>query len=129
MTTISANPLPAFSPANVAQAVTGAQFVLAAGVLGRAMNPLNAGPLAFAALPSVWSLALASAARPQQPVAQWTASTGSNGQGSVDLGDGYSLQLNENNSEITIRNAATGETTRIWGDPHVEIDGKHAYDF
>lgn len=129
MTTITANPFPAFSLPNVAQAMAGAQFVLAAGVLGRAFNPLNAGPLAFARMPFMWNLALTTAAQPKEPVAEWTATTGQNGRASIDLGDGYSLQLNENNSEITVKNAATGETTRIWGDPHVEVDGKHAFDF
>lgn len=47
----------------------------------------------------------------------------------VDLGDGYRLEINEKNSEMTIFNEKTGERTRIWGDPHVEIDGKQAYDF
>lgn len=38
-------------------------------------------------------------------------------------------QLDERNSEIFIKNANTGETTRIWGDPHVDVDGKRAFDF
>jgi hypothetical protein len=64
-----------------------------------------------------------------EPAAQWSASLNGEHTGSIDLGDGYTLQLDERNSEITVRNAETGETTRIWGDPHVEIDGKQAYDF
>ena len=41
----------------------------------------------------------------------------------IDLGDGYKLDINEKNSEMTIINEKTGEKTRIWGDPHVDVDG------
>ena len=47
----------------------------------------------------------------------------------VDLGDGNRLEIDERSSQISIINDKTGERTRIWGDPHVEIDGKQAYDF
>jgi hypothetical protein len=47
----------------------------------------------------------------------------------VDLGDGNRLEIDERSSQISIINDKTGERTRIWGDPHVEIDGKHAFDF
>ncbi len=126
MTTITQLPsAPAQNPASFGTAFG---FVMAAGIAGRMLNPLGAGQNAFGQLPSLWALSLLSSGRPQ-PEAQWTATTGTNGRASIDLGDGYSLQLNENNSEITITNAATGESTRIWGDPHVEVDGKHAFDF
>ena len=129
MTQINASTV--FNPAPTAQTLRdGASFVLAAGITGRMLNPLGAGPNAFASLGGLWMLSLLNAARPQEPPqAQWTATTGANGRASIDLGDGYSMQLNENNSEITIRNAETGETTRIWGDPHVDVDGKRAFDF
>lgn len=42
--------------------------------------------------------------------------------------DNYRITADDNN-EVMIHNKATGETYRIWGDPHVEIDGKHAFDF
>lgn len=64
-----------------------------------------------------------------EPAAQWSASLTGEHTGTIDLGNGYTLQLDERNSEITVRNAETGETTRIWGDPHVDVDGKHAFDF
>lgn len=116
--------------ASLSQASTGAAFVLAAGIAGSYLNPLGAGRNAFAQLASTWALSLGSASQPQQePQAQWTVNTGGNGHASIDLGDGYSMQLNENNSEITITNAATGETTQIWGDPHVNVNGEHAFDF
>lgn len=127
MTTITNNSL-APSASLSANAALGADFIVAAGIFGRALNPLGAGPFASALLPSLWSVAAFSQAAPE-PAAQWTASTGAEGQASIDLGDGYTLELNENNSEIVIQNANTGESTRIWGDPHVDVDGKRAFDF
>lgn len=40
----------------------------------------------------------------------------------------YRITADDNN-EIVVHNKATGETYRIWGDPHVEVDGRHAFDF
>jgi hypothetical protein len=129
MTTITANAFTAFTPQpSAAMRASGAEFILAAGIMGRALNPLGAGARAFGMLPSLWSVSTQFAAA-AEPAQQWTATTGADGRASIDLGDGYSLQLNENNSEITILNANTGETTTIWGDPHVEVDGQHAFDF
>ena len=128
MTQINANAFTGLSATPPSLSMTDAGFVLAAGIMGKAMNPLGAGPLAFGSLPSLWAVSAFTAARPE-PQAQWTATTGSNGRGSIDLGDGYTLSLNENSSEVTIHNANTGEETRIWGDPHVDVDGKRAFDF
>lgn len=64
-----------------------------------------------------------------EPKASWTAQMTGENTAKIDLGDGYKLEINEKNSEMTIFNEKTGERTRIWGDPHVEIDGKQAYDF
>ena len=111
-----------------ARIIDGMAFQFAAGIMAAFSRPLGAGAMASPMLPNLWQLSLATATQPQ-PQAQWTASVGQGGRGNIDLGDGNTLELNENNSEITIRNAATGEVTRIWGDPHVEIDGKHAFDF
>jgi len=121
ITTASASPTQTLQAAATAQG-----FVLAAGIMGRMLNPLGAGPWASAQLPSMWRAALFSN---DQPQAQWTASTGAEGQASIDLGDGYSLQLDENSSSATITDANTGETTQIWGDPHVNVNGQHQFDF
>lgn len=111
---------------NLQAATTAREFILAAGIVGKMLNPMGAGPWASAKLPSTWTAALTSN---NQPRAQWIASTGAEGQASIDLGDGYSLQLDENSSSATITDANTGQTTQIWGDPHVNVNGEHQFDF
>lgn len=128
MTTITSSVSASPSAFNFGQAAEGAAFVLAAGIVGRAFNPLDSGRFAFAQMASTWLVSAMSAQSPQ-PQAQWTATSGADGQADIDLGDGYSLSLNEANSEINIVNANTGETTQIWGDPHVNVDGQHVFDF
>lgn len=61
---------------------------------------------------------------------QWTVNNPGGGKADVDLGN-YTLQLDENNSQIKIVNKANGEVTNIWGDPHVDWnkDGKTDVDF
>jgi hypothetical protein len=107
---------------------------IAKGIFASYVQALGAGPFAQAMLPK--TMQFQGVKLPQdggkgQPVdkAQWTATLSGGGKGAIDLGDGYTLDLNENNSEITIKNANTGETTQIWGDPHVNVDGQHAFDF
>ncbi|AQR72681.1 DUF1521 domain-containing protein [Sphingomonas sp. LM7] len=127
MTAISANTNASFGAFQAfAAGSASANFVLAAGIMGKMLNPLGAGPFASGCLPRDWNV---DARCGGETKASWTVQTGGDGKAAIDLGDGYSLKLNEHNSEITITNANTGETTRIWGDPHVEIDGKQAYDF
>ncbi len=60
--------------------------------------------------------------------APMTATAPVNGRTSVDLGDGNRLEINEASSEIKIFDAQ-GNETRIWGDPHVDVNGKHVGDF
>ncbi|PZN92746.1 MAG: hypothetical protein DCF31_15020 [Alphaproteobacteria bacterium] len=110
------------------QIMQGVAMQFAAGIMASFARPLGAGPLAQPLLPGTWQVSCGNCQLPQ-PQASWTATTGPGGRGSIDLGEGYRLELNENNSEITVFNDSTGERTRIWGDPHVEIDGKHAFDF
>ncbi len=42
--------------------------------------------------------------------------------------DNYRITADDNNT-VTIHNKNTGETYQAWGDPHMNIDGKHAFDF
>ncbi|WP_336970695.1 DUF1521 domain-containing protein [Sphingobium aromaticiconvertens] len=124
------------APAN--QAAAGMTLQLAAGIMASYFQPMMASAFASARLPGLFNFqggSLLPSSTSSQPSfvpaadAQWSASLQNESQGSIDLGDGYSLQLDERNSEITIYNENTGETTQIWGDPHVNIDGEHAFDF
>jgi len=62
-----------------------------------------------------------------QPSGDWTVKQ-DGGKAHIDLGN-YTLDVNEGNSEFTVTNKATGQTTRIWGDPHVDVNGQHVGDF
>jgi hypothetical protein len=42
--------------------------------------------------------------------------------------DNYRITAGDDNS-VNIFNKNTGETYHVWGDPHVNIDGKHTFDF
>lgn len=42
--------------------------------------------------------------------------------------DNYRITAGDDNS-VNIFNKNTGETYQVWGDPHVNIDGKHSFDF
>ncbi|AHE54833.1 DUF1521 domain-containing protein [Sphingomonas sanxanigenens] len=127
---------PGSSPNN---AIEGQAIQLAAGILGTFIKPLFAGPFAFAQLPSQFALLggtmqppLRPGASPifaPQPGAQWSASLTSEHTGNIDLGDGYTMRLDERSSEIMIHNEKTNEWTRIWGDPHVDVNGERAFDF
>ena len=48
--------------------------------------------------------------------------TGS-GTATLDLGDGYTLRINQANSEIDLVDSNTGNTTTVWGDPHMGMNG------
>ena len=142
---------------NFEKAFAGAALQLAAGIMGKFMNPLGAGPNAFAKLPEMFKISCgflnqggqgiwagpdgkgcyrpdAGGSRPgraciPEPEAQWTTKMTGRNTADIDLGDGYTLKIDERSSEMYINNAETGEKTRIWGDPHVVVDGKHAFDF
>ena len=135
MTSTSFNPqqatnLPtAFAP--IRQMVEGQWLQLTAGLMGQAFNRMFGGPLAQPCLPPAADVrcgTLAGGCIPE-PRASWTASMTGQGTAAIDLGDGYKLRIDERSSEMTIFNERTGETTRIWGDPHVDVDGKRAFDF
>ena len=65
------------------------------------------------------------------PEAQWTVSDVKDGKAMINLGDRYSLALNEANSVWTLTDSKYDAQTRVWGDPHVDIgnDGKTDFDF
>ncbi|MBK1613168.1 hypothetical protein CKO44_06735 [Rubrivivax gelatinosus] len=56
------------------------------------------------------------------------ASTRLEGGVAVFENDNYRITAGDDN-QVLIRNKHTGETYRAWGDPHMEIDGKQAFDF
>lgn len=121
--------------ANFNTAANGAGLILAAGVMGSYFRPLNAGPLAFASLPSAFAIQFGMLAQGStdlsalQPSGGFTAQLTGQNTAKVDLGDGYRLEIDERNSQMTIFNEKTGESTKIWGDPHVDVNGKHQFDF
>lgn len=82
-------------------------------------------------LPSLLSIQLGTmaGAGQLQPQAGFTAQTTGQSTARIDLGDGYHLAIDERNSEMTIVNDATGQSTRVWGDPRVTVNGKHQFDF
>lgn len=56
------------------------------------------------------------------------ASTHMSGGQAVFENDNYRITAGDNNT-VNIYNKNTGENYNIWGDPHVNIDGQHAFDF
>jgi len=52
----------------------------------------------------------------------WTNTQVANNNASIDLGD-YDIGLSKSNSSISLTNEKTGDTTQIWGDPHITTDG------
>lgn len=49
--------------------------------------------------------------------------------GNVDFENkNYSVKVGDT-GEINVTNKQTGEAYKVWGDPHVDVDGKHAFDF
>ena len=57
----------------------------------------------------------------------WSATQNGAGQAHIDLGN-YTIDINEHNSEFTLTNKATGERSRIWGDPHFDTNGDGSTD-
>lgn len=58
-----------------------------------------------------------------------TPSTSRTADGKVQFENANYRITADDNNEILVYNKNTGESYRIWGDPHVEVDGQHAFDF
>lgn len=65
---------------------------------------------------------------PANPAGEWTVNRTGDNRATIDLGR-YTLDLNDHNSEMVLHNKETGETTRIWGDPHFDYNGERVGDF
>jgi hypothetical protein len=133
MTSISTGQAAQFSAGTDLMANSSA-LMFAAGIMAGSFRPLGAGPLATAALPAMFAIRLgmlAQGAAPSQlqQSAGFTAQVTGQNTAKIDLGDGYHLQIDERNSELTIVNDKTGQSTRVWGDPHVSVNGQHKFDF
>ena len=59
----------------------------------------------------------------------WSVSDVKDGKATIDLGDRYQLSLNEQSSEWKLHDRQTDSKIRVWGDPHVDIDGDGRKDF
>jgi Domain of Unknown Function (DUF1521) len=53
------------------------------------------------------------------------------GEATIQLGDKYTVKASEKDATWTVTNNETGKTTKVSGDPHVDIDndGKNDFDF
>ena len=53
------------------------------------------------------------------------------GKATVSIGDRYTVDLDEKTASWTITDKHDGSSTRVWGDPHVDVgnDGKTDFDF
>lgn len=119
------------------RAIDGIAMQIGRGVLALFQSPLPSGPLAMPALLTFVNVTGGTCQQGSGATesfvptagAEWTAQMKGGDKAAIDLGDGYTLDIDENASEVVITNAETGEVTRIWGDPHVSIDGRHEYDF
>lgn len=58
------------------------------------------------------------APQPEEP--EWSVEQNGS-QATIDLGD-YTLEINEKRSEFVLTNKETGESSRVWGDPHFDMD-------
>ena len=67
-------------------------------------------------------------ARSIDPGNPTNASTSMQGGQAVFENNNYRITADDNNT-VTITNKHTGETYQAWGDPHMNIDGQHAFDF
>jgi hypothetical protein len=108
MTTISGNMAGAMA-LDMTAAGLGAQLGLMAGMMSVSVGQMRSGVF--------------------QPSGQpFTASMSSSDQASIDLGDGNTLVFDKSNSQMQIVDAQ-GNTTTIWGDPHLMENGQNVGTF
>ncbi|ANB71917.1 hypothetical protein AYM40_05665 [Paraburkholderia phytofirmans OLGA172] len=50
---------------------------------------------------------------------QWSNTQVNNNKASINLGD-YKLDFDKSDSSMTMTNAKSGDTTKVWGDPHLD---------
>lgn len=53
----------------------------------------------------------------------WNVETNDGQHARIDLGN-YTLDIDQSSSQFVLTNKATGEVTRIWGDPHFDNNGQ-----
>ncbi|RQH09102.1 DUF1521 domain-containing protein [Paraburkholderia dinghuensis] len=56
------------------------------------------------------------------PKNSWSNTAVQNNQASINLGD-YTIDLKKSDSSLLLTNSQTGNTTKIWGDPHLDTNG------
>ena len=66
----------------------------------------------------------------EQNSGAWTHEV-KDGEATIRLGDKYTIQAREDGASWTVTNNETGKSTKISGDPHVDVnnDGKNDFDF
>ena len=55
--------------------------------------------------------------------AAWSTTAVKDNKSTIDLGN-YKLDLNKKDSSVLLTDKKTGETTKVWGDPHIDSNGK-----
>lgn len=89
------------------------------------IDPLPASPIGQAAIPVRVDVRLT--ANDTEPL--WRVGQLRTGYVAIDLGNQYLLSINEYQGEVVIDNHSTGETTRIWGNAQVDVDGVNNFQF
>jgi Domain of Unknown Function (DUF1521) len=95
-------------------------------------DALPAASFPVAQLPSAVDIAVVAntpATAAPNPAPLWSVQNVAFGSAWINLGDNYALNINQVQREVTVENRTTNETTRIFGNAEVEIDGQRAYQF
>jgi Domain of Unknown Function (DUF1521) len=95
-------------------------------------DALPAASFPVAQLPSAVDIAVVAntpATAAPNPAPLWSVQNVAFGSAWINLGDNYALNINQVQREVTVENRTTNETTRIFGNAEVEIDGVRSYQF